>query len=90
MSEAKVKYKADNWGIQIKEVEIENESADMVWPVGAKPEKKKTGMWQYFDTWEEAHQSLLKQAEDAVDNYEVMLGYKIARLEKVQGLKRPE
>jgi hypothetical protein len=63
------KYKTDacSWGVPayIEEVEVERETESSVWIKGRR-NAKVTDYAMYFDTWEDAHDYLLKKCDEKI------------------------
>jgi hypothetical protein len=70
----------------IKAVEIERETAEIVWINGRRCAKTTSWEW-YRDTWEEAHAILLGIAQGKVNDLRRQLGYANDRLGNVKGMK---
>lgn len=84
------KYGASYWLDTIVEVWVIKETKDGVWFPDGTSVTKKGRDGEYFDTWEEAHDYLLKRQQERVDSLHRQLEEAKARLENIEGMKRPE
>jgi len=55
------KYRTGSYGRAIEEVEVERETEKSVWMKGQRSEKM-TNYSCYFNTWQEAHDHILKKS----------------------------
>lgn len=89
-----LKYRADTSHLQIEKVYVTKESEHCVWLPPNKPgdsERKvyKVGAdWQYFDSWEDAHNYLMQSALTLLDNCRRTLQRAQDRVGRVKGLRQ--
>ena len=72
----------------IELVEVENETQSSVW-INGRRQKKQTAHRKYFDTWGEAKDFLMKEAEIGVRNARARLEIANSKLGNVKGLNEP-
>ena len=87
------KYRNGGYGRNpIEEIEIERETATSVWIKVSngkdRRNSKKTEWHNYFDTWEEAKDFLLKNAERKVERFNVLLSKAEKELASIKALER--
>jgi hypothetical protein len=91
-----VKFKTVGWGKGLIEpVECERETDLCVWVArfkGSKPTRqaKISGYDCYHDTWELAHEYLMKKAQRAVDHARHILESENGKLGNIKGMKPPK
>ena len=83
-----IKYKAEIWHNQIYEVEVERETENSVW-INGRRSAKQTSDACYFDTWEEARDYKLSNAQDEVERARSALERAKSKLGNIKGLKKP-
>lgn len=84
-----IKYLAqDSDGFRIKAVEVERESAGIVWINGRRVSKRTVWEW-YCDTWDEAQARLLDIAAARVRTATITLDYAKAELAKLAAMTPP-
>lgn len=88
-----IKYRTSKFYFErnIEEIEISRETDKSVWiktKFGEQREAKKTNYYRYFDTWEEAHQHLLSEAEKDIMNAERRLENAKHKLMSIKEMKR--
>ena len=84
-----IKYKIGGYREKIEAVEIERETDQMVFLPNGNREHKKCSYHQYFDTWEEAHEVLMKQLEGKVASLRLRLNNAEGELGNLKGMKKP-
>jgi hypothetical protein len=90
-----IKYRAEYyWNAEITKIEVEKETGKSVWYKGygdkLRQERKRTDNHEYFDTWEEAHDSLIEKAQIEVDSKRRQLELSRGKLGNIKGMKCPE
>jgi len=83
-----IKYEVKSYLNSIEEVKVERETDSSVWVEGRR-RAKKAGYCGYFDTWEEAKNSLLNKAQKDVDAARSRLQRANSKLGQVKSLKKP-
>lgn len=84
-----IKYLTEHYSNpRIIEVEVEKETESSVWVRGSRSAKL-TDNRGYFDSWEDAHAFLLKNAEAKVEQARISLAYYNGKLGNVKGMKKP-
>lgn len=83
-----IKYRTTNekWENKIEKIEIERETEKMVFYEGRK-ELKRSDYQSWFDTFDEAKQSLVEKAEGRVENCIYSLAAEKEKLSEVKELK---
>ena len=85
-----IKYRTGQYsGGLITQVEVERETIHFVYFNGGKSAKR-SDYTNYFDTWEEAKNHLLKEAELQVESYRSSLARANEYLSKVMALSNAE
>ena len=86
-----VMYRSIQWGQwEIQRVEVDKVSQLYVWRDGERwPRRSPTSRSAYFDTWEEAHKSLLDNATENLDAYRNKVMIAQERVMTIQGMKQP-
>jgi hypothetical protein len=93
MEDEMKKYKTRRRQTSIEEVEIIRETDFFVYlpagyrKSGERRESKNSEYENYFDTWEQAHASLLNRAENKVGSARIELSKAESELQTVQGMK---
>jgi hypothetical protein len=91
-----IKFKVCPYSHTITKVEVARESADFVTIEGEglswggqkekwKRREKKAGV--YFDSWQEAHEFLLRQASDRLDSLNMQARGALKKLELIKAMK---
>ncbi len=84
-----LKYVArSRFSTQIDAVEVEKETAESVWVKGRRKAKMSDGN-NYFDTWQEAHDFLLCDADFRLRKAKYLLDKERSRLEMIKKMNRP-
>lgn len=82
-----IKYLTHRREAKITPIEVERETAKYVWIKGRR-HGKRTEWDNYFDTWEEAKDFLMKGAEGALKTSRLMLERAQGHYGNVKGLKK--
>jgi hypothetical protein len=80
-----------NWG-EIKRVECKKVTACYVWPADDRwggREARQSDWHSYYETWAEAHNAQLAQADDALARARSRLECAQADYERIKGMKPP-
>jgi len=91
-----IKYRTGGYGKNLIEaIEVEKETEKCVWLKSVNNSKahkhyKITEYYRYFDTWEDAHDALLDDAERTTQSLQRQLEQVNVRLSNIKGLKKPE
>ena len=80
-----IKYRTGKWRTYIEKIEIERETDASVW-VDGRRFGKKTSYDSFFDTWKDAHEFLLRNAERTVVSLERRLEYANERISEIKAL----
>lgn len=78
-----IKWRAD--GVGIRPVEVERETGASVW-INGRRHTRYGPVYQYHDTWAEAHAWLMSQAQDRVIQCRRQLELANARLGNIKGM----
>ena len=81
------KYRTNGRAIAI--VEAEKETEQCVW-VDGRRSTKSSGYYNFFDTWDDAHNFLKSCAQKEVLKARRQLDYKLGELETILALRNPE
>lgn len=94
------KFKTRTYSINIEPVEVEKETEHFVYiptvshsnkkPSPSRREGKISEYSSYHDSWEDAHNFLMKRATDKVTSARVDLARANGELGNVKGMKKPE
>ncbi len=85
----KVKYVTEHdWGVSIKQTEIDKETEKSVW-IDGRRNAKRSDWYNYFDTWGEARDFLMGKAEEKLRTARLMLQNAQGYMGNVKGLKEP-
>lgn len=77
---------------KIETVEVVRETAASVYvgeKMGGRREAKRSSFYNYFDTWQEAHEFLVLRAEIAVSGAQSRLEAEERRFRQIRGMKEP-
>jgi hypothetical protein len=81
-----LRYKTKGWDNDIEAVEIERETASSIW-INGRRVRKDSCYDRFFDSWELAHDHLLKRCESQIENLKGQLARWKTELKKIKAMK---
>ncbi len=86
------KYQIDKWSDAIRETEVVRETDHFMFVMRNGKEyreKKNTGYYKAFDSWEQAHEYLVQRTQASIDGLREQVTSESARLAKIVSMTKP-